>query len=914
MTYRVEAWSRPLDTTAVIVANVPYVALSWSDELGRAGRGTVVVREAWDRLSEVAAGDKETLYRVFQSGVTDPVFSFIGKRVPTDIGDQDHGLVKISGPGVLAELERATVEAYDYPTNPTVDRDWLFGAGSTIAGLRNASFEDSEEVSGVPLNDLGTDFEDQTLQGWQAIPSGGDFNANDTGPTITSAEAEAGTYSLTWDPDVRHSGVRKKYTVQGGESYTWTIKLKSATTGKRFTAGVQLPSGASATHTNAFVYNGYGLAELGNVARNAAGNGLPGGSTDGTWQTFTVSATFGSGEDTYDVWVIVQYDHHDGSDGPVAYVDSVTVTGPGLGLLPWKKSNTSVSVFEQDSVTGVTDGTYSAEVTTTSVTTGIEQLIEGMTAGRTYSFEADVYHTAGSNQDFIIRFLRAEGRSVIGTATTTSVATATSTRLANTVRVDVEDVLVQVLKSTTGTFWVDNTDLYDGLQKASYGDIWGQLHTDLSSDHTAEAGALVLDALGYVDVSSFTATLDSAGNAWSPATVAFRARRGKKLSQVWADGSRLGYEHRMVDTVSGGLSLEIYNAHNWTTRTGGIGTNQVGAGVKEIKYQAGVIAGELVKIPGQGNRVRVEGDGGIWEVRRDATSITANDTQMVAIGDTTLLDSDTVGTAADTELAERVTPTEGLRVTLSPLDNDALPAPYVDLNPGDTYPINLVGTFVGSKRIMGMQVIVGDFGVAEKVTLDFDQRVFASDPKRAQAEAVRLLLEKYAALEDLPDLSGPAAEVIPFDGPIEVTFLVAASDARSDIRDLADFVCDGTDDQSEILNAINQIGDISAARGRVVLSEGTFVCESNGTSPALETSQANLTVEGVGRGTRVKINAGTSPTSGNAGFKFTGAGVHVRDIYFIADENDGNLHDYLIEVPTSGTISDCTLQLIKLVT
>ena len=60
------------------------------------------------------------------------------------------------------------------------------------------------------------------------------------------------------------------------------------------------------------------------------------------------------------------------------------------------------------------------------------------------------------------------------------------------------------------------------------------------------------------------------------------------------------------------------------------------------------------------------------------------------------------------------------------------------------------------------------------------------------------LLRRFGALTE--DTTPPAATIEPdtFTGPIESTYLVAASDARDGIKAVADYVCDGVDDQVEI--------------------------------------------------------------------------------------------------------------------
>ena len=86
--------------------------------------------------------------------------------------------------------------------------------------------------------------------------------------------------------------------------------------------------------------------------------------------------------------------------------------------------------------------------------------------------------------------------------------------------------------------------------------------------------------------------------------------------------------------------------------------------------------------------------------------------------------------------------------------------------------------------------------------------------------------------------------------PLEDTVFVAASDARPEVKALADFVCTGSGDQNTIAQAINSL---PSAGGKVKLSEGTFVF--NG---ALTILKSNITLEGSGPGTKLFLANGAN--------------------------------------------------------
>jgi parallel beta-helix repeat protein len=75
----------------------------------------------------------------------------------------------------------------------------------------------------------------------------------------------------------------------------------------------------------------------------------------------------------------------------------------------------------------------------------------------------------------------------------------------------------------------------------------------------------------------------------------------------------------------------------------------------------------------------------------------------------------------------------------------------------------------------------------------------------------------------------------------EATLIIAASDSND--TDRADYVCDGTADQTEINNAISSL---PANGGRVLLLDGNF--SING---SIIVSRDNVTLQGQGRGTAI---------------------------------------------------------------
>ncbi len=98
-------------------------------------------------------------------------------------------------------------------------------------------------------------------------------------------------------------------------------------------------------------------------------------------------------------------------------------------------------------------------------------------------------------------------------------------------------------------------------------------------------------------------------------------------------------------------------------------------------------------------------------------------------------------------------------------------------------------------------------------------------------------------------------------GPIEPTFLVAASNARADLIAVADYVCDGIADEVQINAAFTAIAASSSDGGIVQLTGGTFYCSDQ---IVITSGSKAIWLRGVGR------NATRLETSDNAPFTRSG--------------------------------------------
>ena len=152
------------------------------------------------------------------------------------------------------------------------------------------------------------------------------------------------------------------------------------------------------------------------------------------------------------------------------------------------------------------------------------------------------------------------------------------------------------------------------------------------------------------------------------------------------------------------------------------------------------------------------------------------------------------------------------------------------------------------------------------------------DDDAATQTATSDLLRRFDALQDPAAATTTAATAaVIFTGPIETTFLVAASDARAEIKAVADYICDGTADQAEINAAWLAVQSLNIGGGKVVLSAGTFTM-SDGVTVNPDQGEPGVMV-GAGRGATLIHMASGSFTSAVR----VRAGSTVRDFSILVD-------------------------------
>ena len=100
------------------------------------------------------------------------------------------------------------------------------------------------------------------------------------------------------------------------------------------------------------------------------------------------------------------------------------------------------------------------------------------------------------------------------------------------------------------------------------------------------------------------------------------------------------------------------------------------------------------------------------------------------------------------------------------------------------------------------------------------------DSGAAESQAVDYLLREFRKLPKKTGGGAGAASTGSGGGPIETSYLVASSQATDKIKAVADYVCDGTDDQEEI-NAAVAAAQAWSGYYRIQLSRGTYYSSGN---------------------------------------------------------------------------------------
>lgn len=354
-------------------------------------------------------------------------------------------------------------------------------------------------------------------------------------------------------------------------------------------------------------------------------------------------------------------------------------------------------------------------------------------------------------------------------------------------------------------------------------------------------------AFGFLDL-DFTDTHDSAGNELDPES--FTAFAFSNLDNVLSDGDAMGYKWRVVAkaTPAGGKThdLQIFyggEAEDLTASSGGP-TVQAGA-VRDASVVSRTP--EFTVAVGWGSE-------GIYVEVEDA-ALVAEFGRIEKVFDAEHLTSEeSLTRLLEEKLREQATNADALTAEV---DDDAQQVPLVDYAEGSkiwwAFPDQDV-----SKVAKVVERVSWVEGVASSTyTLNGSEEL---SEYGAMARAVDHLLRQFKVRRRNRQKTTPAVQ----GGGGTPTVVVAAVDASDMSKSKADFICSGVDDQ----NVINQAIAVCADGGRVLLTEGSFICSDTIVLPFY------VWLQGVGPKTYIETEFVGNGTAVDA----TGFGCAVSDM------------------------------------
>lgn len=917
--WTVEAWTMPGSSPFQRrVLDVPGV-LSFDVPASGVGRIRLDIPAVWDRLDDVLdpLNDVGSLLRVIETDRSgDPQIraEYVVRRTASPFSESGK-IVKLTAPSIEDELEATIVYPYDWPP-PSRTVDHIYGGEASVASFSNGGLEEG---------DYNGDAESGSTEPWTptaVVPQeDGVLFTTPLSFTVQTADVAAGTYAFVCVPNGPRSGFKLDIPVVGGETYDFAAVLKEATAaGLRYTMFIDL--GDDSTTDAGQVWSGYGVSEL---------DGAVDGASDGTFQTLDQQVTFGAEVESTTVYFLFD----EPGAGLEFIVDSITITGPGIGLDPWEQTDpANTDVFEIDTVvkrSGDQSLKWKAGAGAVLGGVGVRQKVTGLVIGKTYTWGQYHQHDGGGNVPIRVVAYRVSAGSFLS-SDLTQIPTGTTdwTYASTTFVADATEAWLDFRHDAAGAspnMSMDDGNLAEGLAPATIGVMGIALLDDAQTDHAAEAGDFVRETLLWLKP-DFTALLDSSGNAWR-AEESLRISRGKTYAKViFGDFATLGYEARIrpnpdyptIDSES--HLLQIFNPSDPVTKIGGASVDLTGS----VGFSAGsVVAGPTVKTPKSRTVALSEGAAQEFAIVKDAPGVAAWGAREIYVGSTaTAFEGSSIAQVAANTLAERSAAIQASRITITDDDNFS---PFIDFDPGDWVRGELPPDLPrGDHRIVGITVRIAEN--AAMFDLDLGAKVFVGSA--GQSEAIRRLLSKF---DSIPEPASEAATVgasTPFTGPIEPTILVAASDARPEIRAVADLKCDGVNDQAEIQSALDAL---PTGGGRVFLSEGTFVLTAPaalGAWAGIVDMPANTSLIGVGAATILEVESSTSTM--HVGVYMTGAhceiahmtieinGSTANNLYCVyMGGQDGSLHHcwfagmsgsantdlWYVAVDNNGVCSEC---------
>lgn len=512
-----EVWTRPGDANfGRVIDGLPISSAYYHAGMDEIGDGGMQVPNTYDRFDEILSVDEATpsntegsLVRLYNpTDLTSPIGEWLPDAiVPTD--DKFDLNVDISGLGIKNIMSYARVEAYDWDGSadwvPNI-ADWLYGGPSILS---NPTMEDGG-----------------------ATPTQYQLYTDATGGTFTLSDGVDTTSAIAFNASPLTVATRLETDIA-----SITDVLAYASNGS-----------AAATESNPFFIEF--VTPQSGVTLTCNGAGLTGDTEGCTLIPEQV------GQQNVSPWTCAQFVGND-----------ICFGLPDI----WEAST------EQNHTPG---GQWSIKVRQPSFSQGFAgaQQVITVTPGQTYQVSGWIYPTNASDRfGIIIKTLGEETVAQSGVPGTGGAALTANqwneiTITDVVIPEDITQVIVRVRQTdpgSTGAFYIDDVNMFEGQQATTVGKIMGDLYDDATTDH---AGRIVWEDFAnpgtpYLTL-DFSDSVDSGGDAWFEQEISIKLWMRMTYLQVLDQFSRNhSIEWRVVpdDVEAGTWLLQIYNPGGMAT-------------------------------------------------------------------------------------------------------------------------------------------------------------------------------------------------------------------------------------------------------------------------------------------------------------------------------------------------------------
>lgn len=536
-------------------------------------------------------------------------YAFYSEKLSHGLDEEGVEVARIVGRGMEVVSLWSKILPHDAPASPSKNPTWVYGSNENF--VLNPGFDDADE-NPILTNAGGEDGNDDdgNAKGWNV--RGGDLDS------ITAINDSLFARTDDWYIEVaasdNHSGMEQSITVIPNRVYHVRAYVKDETAaGMRVTLALGGADDISATSTypNNFEWGNEILAELDNVARHPDENGLPGGSTDGTWQVMNVEVLTGSEQTS--LTIAVQNDHHKTGIFVDFGVDDITIEGWGLGLEPW--TTHLASKHASDSFRLATSPTFdsspfSLALNPASQWAGIDQLMSVNPLTK-YTQTLWVHTTSPAVDDYYkLELVESDGDGVLATSgeIVPDDGVWTQYQVIYTTDSDTDELIFRFVYSGTNDppiIYLDSASVVPGEPAATGGVI-----ANAVLDAMNAAGKLIFL------IRTWTDTEDSNGVPW-PSNLSLDIEPQESLYGLLNRFVALGHEWEIVPVnfIEGGdtgFELNLYTARAFNPDSGIDISHINDTGGPVITPGDATFAGRIVKTAFNVNTVFAIGDDGVW--------------------------------------------------------------------------------------------------------------------------------------------------------------------------------------------------------------------------------------------------------------------------------------------------------------